>query len=139
METIKNDDKILLLREKIEEEELKLTQIRNYTPKTNRVLDYYGATYNLNTLNSKDAIIQLMVRLNMDSISAKDLGVFNDYRIGKYSIQDWIDDLKWQLEKVTRIEKEKELKTMKHKLEQLLSNEKKTELAVDEIAKLLEN
>ncbi|AIG26138.1 hypothetical protein BRLA_c018160 [Brevibacillus laterosporus LMG 15441] len=69
-----------------------------------------------------------MVKLNAYTISAKELGLLNDYIISGFNVMDWIKDLKSKLDIVRRKEEEHKLKVMETKLHQLLSNEKKVEL-----------
>ena len=68
-------------------------------------------------------------------MSAKDLNI--DYVVSGFNIWEWIIDIKSKLEFVSRKEEENKLKVMESKLHQLLSNEKKVELEIDEIMKSL--
>lgn len=90
--------------------------------------------YNLNVLQL-DELKLLLVRLNMYLISAKDLGI--KLEIAGYNIDEWITDIKSKIEIFEHKKKESELKTLEAKLDKMLSDEKKTELELDEIAALL--
>ena len=78
-----------------------------------------------------------MVEINMYLLSAKDLGVESDYDISGFKATDWITDLKAKLDDIKKKEEEKKLKLMEDKLTQLLSEDKKTELEIEELANML--
>ena len=103
---------------------------KKFTPLTNCVLDLEGQKYNLNVLQFNDLQL-LLVRLNMYLMSAKDLGI--SLEISGYNIAEWITDTAiFEYKK-----KEAELKILETKLDKMLSDEKKTELELNEIAALL--
>ena len=130
----KNDERVLQLKEIIEKKKLELKGVKKFTPLTNCVLDLEGQKYNLNVLQLNDLQI-LLVRLNMYVISAKDLDINLD--ISGYNIAEWITDIKCKIEVFEYKKKETELKGLEAKLDKMLSDEKKTELELDEIAALL--
>ena len=66
-------------------------------------------------------------------MSAKDLKM-EDMKISGYTIDLWISDIQQKLLDFTLKEEEKKLKSNKELLERLLSEDKKTELMLDEIA-----
>ena len=94
-----------------------------------------GITINLNVC-SDDALVLLLIRLNSYLMSAVDLGM-SDFEISGYSITAWIKDIKSKLEVSSLKKEEADLKKMEGKLDKLLSDDKKTELEIDEIANLL--
>ena len=57
--------------------------------------------------------------------------------INGYNIGDWMCDILAKIDIISYKEEEQKLKTMESKLVELLSKEKKTELAIDEIEKML--
>jgi len=130
-----NDEKILSLKKQILEKKALLTKVARFAPITNCSVELQGEKYNINVLN-KDQLILLMIELNLYNMSAKDLGL-NTLDISGYSINDWMADIKSKLEVISYKEEESKLKVMESKLDKLLSNEKKTELEIDEIAALL--
>jgi hypothetical protein len=134
MKTETNDSKIMELKKQIEEKKAKINKSQKFTPITNCSIEVDGVRHNLQVL-SKEQLISLMVKLNAYAISAKDLGV--EYIVSGYIVSDWIIDIKAKLDFVSRKEEENKLKVMESKLDQLLSNEKKVELELDEIASLL--
>lgn len=133
----KNDDRILKLKEQIEEKkkELKNNCVK-FAPQTNCVLILDGKTYNLNVCN-KEELTLLMIKLHTYEMSANDLDI-SSLVISGFNIEWWFLDIKNKL-KVLEIKEETEkLKSNEKLLEQLLSEDKKTELMLDEIAKTLE-
>lgn len=132
----KNDDRILELKKQIEikKKAVSVKKIR-FIPKTNCVLNMDGITINLNVC-SDDALVLLLIRLNSYLMSAVDLGM-SDFEISGYSITAWIKDIKSKLEVSSLKKEETDLKKMESKLDKLLSDDKKTELEIDEIANLL--
>lgn len=132
----KNDELILKLKKQIEEKEISLDKSKRFIPITNCILDLNGLKVNINTLQ-KEALIGVLVQINSLAISADELGLINEYNIGGYNIVSWIEDLKNKLESLKLKTKEQELKQMKNRLEQLLSEDKKVELELEQIAKIL--
>ena len=130
----KNDERVLQLKEIIEKKKLELKNTKKFTPLTNCVIDLEGKKYNLNVLQLNDLQI-LLVRLNMYLISAKDLRI--NLEISGYNIAEWITDIKCKIEIFEYKKKETELKALEAKLDEMLSDEKKTELELDEITALL--
>jgi len=129
-----NDQKIMELKKQIEDKKAKLIKSQKFTPITNCSIEVDGIRYNLQVLN-KEQLITLLVKLNSYRISAKDLEV--EYVISGFNVVEWIIDIKSKLDFVSRKEEENKLKVMESKLHQLLSNEKKVELEIDEIMKSL--
>mgnify|MGYP007033838812 FL=1 len=68
-------------------------------------------------------------------MSAKDLKI--NLEFSGYNIAEWITDIKCKIEIFEYKKKEAELKTLEVKLDKMLSDEKKTELGLDEITALL--
>lgn len=130
----KNDERVLQLKKIIDEKKSELKVVKRFTPLTNCVLNLENENYNLNVLQLDDLKL-LLVKLNMYLMSAKDLDVELD--ISGYSIEDWMTDVKSKMEIFEQKKKESELKTLEAKLDKMLSDEKKTELELDEIAALL--
>lgn len=130
----KNDERVLQLKEIIDKKKLELKGAKKFTPMTNCILDMEGQKYNLNVLQLND-LQMLLVRLNMYLMSAKDLGI--NLEISGYNITEWITDIKCKIEIFEYKQKEADLKALEAKLDKMLSDEKKTELELDEIAALL--
>lgn len=130
----KNDDRVLQLKKIVDEKKQELKTVKRFTPLTNCVLSLDGQNYNLNILQLDDLEF-LLVKLNMYLRSANDLDI--DLHISGYSITDWMTDIKSKMEIFEYKKKESELKVLEVKLDKMLSDEKKTELELDEIAAML--
>jgi hypothetical protein len=131
-----NDEKVMQLKKQIEEKKSKLKKNEKFAPITNCSIELDGARLNLNVLN-KEQLLYILVKLNMYNMSCKDLGVFDTFQISGYLVGDWMNDVKSKLEILSIKEEENKLKAMENKLTQLLSEDKKVELELDEIANLL--
>lgn len=133
----KNDDKILELKKQIEtkKNDLAARKVR-FSPETNCVLDLDGNKFNLNVLDD-GALMFLMLKLNLYNMSADNLKMPHPI-ISGYSVDLWINDIKSKLAVAGMKREEADLKRMEAKLDKLLSEEKKTELEIDEIASLLQ-
>jgi len=123
-----NVDKILITKNNMENYEFDITY------KTNCHIDIDNTVEDIRWL-TKDQLIYILVKLNSYAKSAKELEI--DFVISGYHITEWITDIKSKLDFVSRKEEENKLKVMESKLHQLLSNEKKVELEIDEIMKNL--
>ena len=130
-----NDKKIMELKKQIEEKKNKVSKSQRFTPITNCSIEVDGIRYNIQVL-TKEQLITLMVKLNSYSMSAKDLEL-DGFVISGFEVSNWIQDIKSKLDYVSRKEEENKLRIMEAKLDQLLSNEKKGELELDEIASFL--
>lgn len=132
----KNDDRIIELKNQIEIKKKELTNKRvKFTPETNCVLELEGTNYNLNVC-TEEILTLLMIKMNTYIMSANDLGVSIPTMSG-YPIDLWISDIKNKLAVTTIKREETNLKIMEAKLDKILSDDKKTELELDEIASLL--
>ena len=132
----KNDERVLQLKKQIEEKKKYLAERKvKFTPETNCVLDLDGVKYNLNVCTD-DMLIFLMIKLNMYVMSANDLDMPIPMLSG-YSVNLWISDIRNKLAVSGMKREENDLKIMEAKLDKMLSDEKKTELELDEIAALL--
>lgn len=131
-----NDSKILELKKQIEEKKSKIDKSSRFAPITTCSIELDGVRYNINTF-TKELIVIMLVKLNSYAMSAKELNLLKECNISGFNVQDWIADLKSKLDFMCRKEEETKLKTMEAKLDQLLSDEKKTEMELDEIASML--
>ena len=130
----KNDERVLQLKKIIDEKKSELKVTKRFTPLTNCVLSLDNQNYNLNVLQLDDLKL-LLVKLNMHLMSANDLDI--KLELSGYNVEDWMADVKSKIEIFEYKKKEIELKTLEAKLDKMLSDEKKTELELDEIAALL--
>lgn len=132
-----NDERILELKKQIKEKKEKLSKVGRFVPVTNCSIELDGLRYNIH-VQSKEQLTTLMVRLNAYALSAKDLGILDDYKISDFPISVWLSDIKSKLDILSKKDEEKQLKSMEDKLTQLLSDGKKVELELDSIASMLE-
>lgn len=131
----KNDEKIVALQTKITEKKSKFSKVKKFMPDTNCSLELFGQRYNLNTLQKAD-LEYLLVVVNMFKLSAASLAT--EIYLSGYHVNLWISDIKQKLDILKNKLEEANLKTLQEKLDKLLSNEKRTELEIENIAKLLE-
>ena len=129
----KNDERVLQLKKLIETKKSELSTQR-FVPMTNCVLDMEDKKYNLNVLQEKELEF-LMVKLNAYSMSADNLKI--DLVISGYGVNEWLADISGKLAIIIDKKIRDELKALEAKLDKMLSDEKKTELELDEIAALL--
>lgn len=128
-----NDTVILTLKKQIEEKKNALKTTERFSPVTNCSIELDGMRYNIQVLD-KEQLISMLVRLNSYRLSAVDLGVLSEYKISGFTLDNWLKDLNAKLMNVNRKVEENRLKVMEDRLHNLLSNEKKIELEIDEIA-----
>lgn len=131
-----NDSKVLELKKQIEEKKKSVSKSKKFSPVTNCTIELDGVRINIQTL-TKENIIALLIKLNSYAASAIELELLDQYVISGYNITDWIGDLKSKLEFINNKDEEQKLKLMETKLDKLLSDDKKVELELNEIAELL--
>ena len=129
----KNDERVLQLKKLIEIKKSELSTQR-FVPMTNCVLDMEDKKYNLNVLQEGELRF-LMIKLNAYAMSAENLK--EELVIAGYDVNAWLADISGKLAVITDKKKRDELKALEAKLDKMLSDEKKTELELDEIAALL--
>ncbi len=132
----KNDDRILELKKQISMKKQNLSEKKTrFVPETNCVIELDGVKYNLNVLDA-NSLLTLMLKVNMYNLSADSIKVSHP-EISGYSTDLWISDIRNKISTLELKKEEFELKQMESKLDKLLSDDKKTELEIDEIASLL--
>lgn len=129
-----NDNLIMQLKEKVELKRKELNEFSTPTYKTRLVIDMDGQKININVLD-EDGLKFLLVKLNMYFMSMKDLNM--NVQISGYDVIDWIDDINAKLSTFTYKKRKKELEDTEKQLDLLLSEEKKTELEIERLAKIL--
>lgn len=133
-----NDERILILKDSIRRKKEELGKRPKHEQITNYMLEFDGEVVNIHAISPSRAL-HLLVKLNSLYLSAKDLGVEEDYKICGHKIEDWILDLKARLESRKYHEKQKALNSLEKELEDMLSNEKKVEMKLDDIQSLLDS
>lgn len=131
----RNDERIMNLKKQIEEKREKLSkQTGKFVPITNCLLTIDKVTYNLHVESNE----LLLIKLNMMSMSAKDLGLdISTIVISGYSLADWIEDVNNFLKVKAYKEEKSKLNRLEKQLDTLLSDDKKTELEINSIEALL--
>ena len=80
----------------------------------------------------------LKVQLHMYEMAASDLDMdLDEFTISGFTIDKWMHDIDTQISVLTRAEKEKKLKETENTLNKLLSDDKRTELELEALAKML--
>jgi hypothetical protein len=131
-----NDSTILALKGQIEYKKNALKATEKFSPVTNCSLEVDNVRYNIHVL-TKEQIIPLLIKLNSYKMSAEALGLLNDYTISGFSLKEWIQDLQAKLMNVNRKVEEDRLRRLEEKLHNLLSNDTKVELEIEEIKSML--
>ena len=82
-----------------------------------------------------DQLIPLRVKLHMYEMSANDLGIdIHSFTVSGFTIDKWMHDIQGRFDEIKRRDTEKDLKADEKLLDSLLSEDKKTELALKDIA-----
>jgi hypothetical protein len=132
-----NDARILKMKEQIAVKKEELNKIpAKFMPVTNSNLVMDGIRLNIQTLNLED-LTTLLVKLNSFKHSAIDLDILESVMFNGFHIEDWLTDLKAKRAVMSRKAEEQKLKVMEAKLTQLLSEDKKIELELNEFENLL--
>lgn len=131
-----NDLKVLELKKQIEKKREFMGEYKKFTPKTTCILELDGIKFNIHTL-LKDQVIHLLVKLCGYRDVANKLSLEEEYFLCGFNINDWIDDINGKLIDINYKNDMKKLSTMEQKLDKLLSNEKKVELELEDIANFL--
>ena len=135
-----NDERILKLKKSIEQQKEQLKNVDAYTYKTNKIIELNGVKYNLNVIQ-KETIYELLVELGSKLVGMKYLsdnnGIYlaKEYTISGYCVDSWVDDLNYQLVKLSIKDRENALKSAEAQLNKFLSEDKRTELLLDELTK----
>lgn len=132
----KNDDKILLLKKQIDEKKAALGKVKRFAPITSCSVELDGTRYNLHAC-SKEQLIFLACKMELLSAAAENIGYEGQCVVSGFSTCDWAVDIAAKLAVIDQKDEEAKLKALEVKLDKLLSDDKKTELELAEIAALL--
>lgn len=131
-----NDEKIIELKAQIADRKKRLEESEfNFRPCTNLVLHLENVTYNLNVLKEND-LQMLLIKIHTYYMSAKDLG-YMDFELSGYRIRSWELDIQGKLHILQQNKERRILLEKEKQLDALLTNDKRTELEIAEIAKSL--
>lgn len=134
----KNDEMILQLKKKVEEQKAELVKLpRTLQSETSTVFRQDVDNLNLRVM-SVEQLKLLKVKLYTYAMAAADLEIgIDEVIISGFSIDKWMHDIDTQISVLTRAEKEKKLKETEATLNRMLSDDKRTELELQELAKIL--
>lgn len=132
----KNDDKILLLKKQIEAKKEELGKPARFAPITSCSVELDGTRYNLHAA-SKEQLIFLLCKMDLLTAAAENVGYPGQCMVSGFSTVDWATDIQNKLLSIGWKDMEANLKAMEAKLDKLLSEDKKTELELEQIAALL--
>lgn len=134
--SVRNDEMILKLKEQIANRKADFDKLpKNFVAETSCIyIDEAGEKNNLRVMTT-DQLIPLMVKLHMYEMSADNLGIdIHSFTVSGFTVDKWIHDIQGRLDEIKRRETEKDLKADEKLLDSLLSEDKKTELALKDIA-----
>ena len=133
----KNDEMILQLKKKVEEQKAELAKLpRTLQSETSTVFRQDAENLNLRVM-SIEQLKLLKVKLHTYIMSAADLEIgIDEVVVSGFSIDKWMHDIDMQISVLTRTEKEKKLKETEATLNRMLSDDKRTELELQELAKM---
>ena len=133
----KNDEMILQLKKKVEEQKAELVKLpRTLQSETSTVFRPDVENMNLRVM-SVEQLKLLKVKLHTYAMAAADLEIgIDEFTISGFSIDKWVHDIDMQISVLTRAEKEKKLKETEATLNRMLSDDKRTELELQELAKM---
>lgn len=131
-----NDARILEMKKQIEKKKEELGVASRFNPITNCSFELDDERYNINAL-SKEKLVLLAVKLQAYLIAAKTLELAEIFELSGYHVSDWISDIMQKLQILKRTDEAKNLKVMEDKLGRMLSETKKVELEIDDIASFL--
>lgn len=134
----KNDETILLLKKKVELQREELAKLpRSLQSETSTVFRPNTENMNLRVM-SVEQLKLLKVKLHTYKMAALDLNMdLDEFTISGFTIDKWMHDIDTQISVLTRAEKEKKLKETENTLNKLLSDDKRTELELEALAKML--
>lgn len=135
----KNDETILLLKKKVELHREELAKLpRTLQSETSTVFTPPDVDKKSIRVMNVEQLKLLKVQLHMYEMAASDLDMdLDEFTISGFSIDKWMHDIDMQISVLTRAEKEKKLKETEATLNRMLSDDKRTELELQELAKML--
>jgi len=137
-----NDEKIMQLREVVAKKKEELKKYKRFNPITTCRLSIEDKDYNLHTLTLASASY-LLVKLSLmkdKKDQLKEKGIISvNITFSGYEIEYWIEDVIAVIQDLEFRNKKKELRAIESRLEDLLSEDKKTELETDKLEDMLKS
>ena len=139
----KNDDRILELKKKIEQERATLKESNSrFQPITSCILEFAGQKYNLNAMSANDLLLLLGTLSVMEQVTTKvaeEMQFIKPATVNGYLLAEWIIDIRKKLDQVLYREKKAKLDKLEKQLTDLLTGETQTKLKVDNLEDELNN
>jgi hypothetical protein len=132
----KNDERILKMRETVATKKKELELLAKPSYETNLSLVIQGERYNLNVA-SKAVLLSLLMDLVIMKVASEREELLKDFELSGFKIEQWIADIKTKLKMLDKRTKEQELKVLEDKLLTMLSEDKKIDLELDELEKMI--
>ena len=135
-----NDERIMALKCQIEaKKKLLNSKNKRFVPITNCMLELDGVKYNLHTQSSPLLLTKLYnLRVAAEELKKKYPQIdFGNVQICGYSIDDWLSDVVAVLEVQNYKSEKSKLDRLEKELTNLLSDDKQTELKINELESLL--
>ena len=139
----KNDNRILELKKKIEQERATLKESNSiFQPITSCILEFAGQKYNLNAMSANDLLLLLGTLSVMEQVTTKvaeEMQFIKPATVNVYLLAEWIIDIRKKLDQVLYREKKAKLDKLEKQLTDLLTGETQTKLKVDNLEDELNN
>ena len=139
----KNDNRILELKKKIEQERATLKESNSrFQPITSCILEFAGQKYNLNAMSANDLLLLLGTLSVMEQVTTKvaeEMQFIKPATVNGYLLTEWIVDVRKKLDQVLYREKKAKLDKLEKQLTDLLTGETQTKLKVDNLEDELNN
>ena len=139
----KNDDRILELKKKIENEREALKESNSrFQPITSCILEFAGQKYNLNAMSANDLLLLLSLLSVIEQANTKiaeEMQIIKPATVNGYLLTEWITDIRKKLDQVLYREKKAKLDKLEKQLTDLLTDETQTKLKVDNLENELNN
>lgn len=132
-----NDALIMVLKDKIEKKKKKLGSKVKFEPKTTCIIELFGEKINIHTLRigSIEPYL-LMLKSMVDACDYSPVSSTSCIMSG-FTLEDWYNDFVSKYNSLKYADDAAELVKLEKKLDAMLSNDKKIELEIEEISKLL--
>ena len=139
----KNDNRILELKKKIEQERATLKESNSrFQPITSCILEFAGQKYNLNAMSANDLLLLLSLLSVIEQANTKiaeEMQIIKPATVNGYLLTEWITDIRKKLDQVLYREKKAKLDKLEKQLTDLLTDETQTKLKVDNLENELNN
>lgn len=129
----KNDETITKIQEEVKRKRIELGPRPRFVPNTNCSLSFGDGSpaINLHTLCLESDLNLVQVKLNMYRMSADELGI--PVTFGGYTVTEWMDDVQQKMKIVDYHRESTKLTEIEKRLEDLMSDDKRTSLELDTI------